>query len=141
MGELRKTLAFLREEFDIRLARVRERMSELGLDGLILHTPENICYLCGYHSPGYYFVQVLVIPARAQPVLITRALEQKNAEALSWLEKDRRIGYLDTDNPVVVIVGTLRDLGLERGRLGFELSGFSFFPSRPCSSPTTATRC
>lgn len=123
---IRKQLAFSREEYQDRLKRIRKTMAEKGVDALMLHTPENICYASGYHTPGYYFVQVFVIPAAKDPFLVTRRLELGNAYAFSWIPDDHAIGYLDTDNPADIIAGELKKRGLDKGRLGMEMSGYSF---------------
>ena len=127
--EIEKNLAFTREEYLGRVERVRARMKERDLDALLLHTPENICYLSGFHTSGYYFVQVLIVPADRAPVFIVRALEKQNVDAWSWLADDQAIGYMDYDNPADIVFGALSDLDLARGgRLGFEMDGYSFIP-------------
>ena len=126
--EIRKSLAFTREEYLGRVERVRKRMKERGLDALLLHTPENICYLSGFQTSGYYFVQVLVVPANTDPVFVVRELEKRNAEAWSWLADDQVIGYMDYDNPADIVSAVVSDLGLAGGRLGFEMDGYSFLP-------------
>ena len=34
-------------------------MATAGIDALVLHGPENIYYLSGYQTPGYYFYLAL----------------------------------------------------------------------------------
>jgi hypothetical protein len=58
----RQNLAFPPAEYCDRLTRVRRTMAAQEMDGLILHSPENICYLSGFHTPGYYWLQFLAIP-------------------------------------------------------------------------------
>lgn len=125
---IQKKLAFTVAEYKRRLGRVRAAMAEKGLDALLLHTPENICYVSGFHTPGYYFPQVLIVPREGDPLLVTRRLETRNADASSWLEPERVIGYLDTDNPASVFADEMKKRGLDRGRIGIEKSGYSFLP-------------
>lgn len=127
MSEIKKTLAFTPEEYKGRLARVQATMAAQGLDGLIVHTPENICYLSGFHTSGYYFLQIMLVPAKGDPLLILRSHERMNVQAFSWLALDRAIGYVDTDHPVDVVVRALDQLRLTKGRLGVDRIGF-FFP-------------
>lgn len=128
MSQIKKTLAFPVEEYKGRLDRVRKRMAEKGLDGLVVTTPENICYLSGYHTSGYYFVQVLLVALDREPMLVARLFEQRNIDAYSWLERGRHgVAYTDADDPMQKIARTLADLGLERGRIGVDLSSF-FLP-------------
>ena len=126
--EIQKNLAFTREEYLGRVDRVRARMKEKGLDALLIHTPENICYLSGFQTSGYYFVQVLIVPVDKDPVFIVRALEKQNVDAWSWLAGEQAIGYMDYDNPADIVFKALSDLGLAKGRLGFEMDGYSFIP-------------
>jgi len=36
-------------------------MAEKDLAALLLTTPENICYVSGYQTPGYYYLQALIV--------------------------------------------------------------------------------
>ena len=125
---IRKDLAFTQEEYTGRLERVRKSMADKGLDGLFIHGPENICYLSGYHTPGYYFIQAMLVCMDRDPVLVTRYLEQTNAHAYAWMDEQCFVAYRDTDDPIATIIGQLKALGLDKGRLGIEMSGYSFLP-------------
>src|SRR5439155_1411608 len=46
-GAMQKDLPFSREEYRTRLMNVRQDIAARGLDGLLVHTPENIYYLTG----------------------------------------------------------------------------------------------
>jgi Xaa-Pro dipeptidase len=125
--QIRPDLAFSPEEYRGRLSRLRKTMAVRDLDGLLVHTPENICYVSGHHTPGYYYMQVLIIPREGDPMLVLRRLEQLGTEANSWLGSDRVVPYDDTDNPIKTVVRTLGEMKLDRGRLGVEKSGW-FLP-------------
>ena len=125
---LRQTLSFTVDEYKDRLERVRGRMADAGIDALIVSTPENICYLSGYRTVGYYYLQVLVVTVNRDPVLVMRLFELRNAHAFAWLDHGDLLPYNDTENPVDVIAGVIRDLGLAKGRLGVEKSFCSFLP-------------
>lgn len=43
-------LPFPKEEFDARLRQARKEMQQQGLDALLLTSPADIFYLCGYHT-------------------------------------------------------------------------------------------
>ena len=60
---LTKRMPFELSEYRQRLEKCQEMMREKGLDLLLVHTPENIFYLCGYHSAGYYMYNCLVVHA------------------------------------------------------------------------------
>jgi Xaa-Pro dipeptidase len=125
--KIQRDLAFTPEEYRSRLEHVRTTMAARDLDALLVHTPENICYLSGHHTPGYYYMQVLLIPREGEPMLVLRRLEQRGTEATSWLAQDRVVPYDDTDNPIGAVVRTLGEMKLDHGRLAVEKSGW-FLP-------------
>jgi Xaa-Pro dipeptidase len=125
--QLEKTLAFPKAEYQERLRRIRERMAKQNLSGMLLHTPENICYISGHQTPGYYYTQMLIVPMDREPVIVTRLFEQRNVDAFSWLPRAQSLAYKDTENPIAVIAATVSDFGMNTGRLGIEMSGF-FLP-------------
>ena len=119
-----RTLAFSNEEYQGRVERVRGALADRGLEALLLFVPESLCYLTGFQTPGYYFVQALIIPGQGSPKLVTRYLEQANAIAFSWLDRGALVAYLDHHDPIDSLIGVLRDLGLDDARLGIEKQGF-----------------
>src|SRR5262249_11337190 len=119
-AQVKKELVFSTEEFTGRVAKMRERLEQRGVAGMLVHTPENIYYLTGYQTPGYYTYQALLVPtaAAASPVLLVRRLEESNVRALSWL--DTRRVYTDTEDPVDLTATVVRESGLADRQLGIE---------------------
>jgi Xaa-Pro dipeptidase len=115
---IERDLPFPVEEFQARLARVRQALSRQRLDALLVTTPENIYYLSGYQTPGYYCYQCLIVPAGQDPIHITRCQEETNVKARSWIE--RSTSYLDQEDPVELTAATFGELGLARARIGIE---------------------
>lgn len=113
-----KELAFSISEFEHRLAKVREQMKLRELDVLLVSTPENIFYLSGYQTPGYYCTQCLVVPLQGDPIHLTRGTEETNARMLSWLTRTN--SYMDHERPVDLFAQTLKDDGFARARIGLE---------------------
>lgn len=93
----RERLPFSTEEYRERLGKVRAAMQEAGVESLLLTAPENIYYLTGYHTLGYFTFQMLIVPLSQEPILLTRHLNVENALATSWL--GRVEGYRDTEDP------------------------------------------
>src|SRR5690606_39294750 len=74
------TPKFPASEFEGRLRRLQSAMAEQGLKLCLIHTPENICYLTGHETPGYYVYQCLIVPVEGAPVLVLRETEVAHAE-------------------------------------------------------------
>ena len=117
-------LAFSKAEYQERLERLQAVMREQGLDALLLLVPESLCYLTGFQTPGYYYLQALVVPANGDPRLITRYLEKGNAFAFSWLDPECFVTYLDHEDPVERVCTEMQQLSVYRGRIGIEKKGF-----------------
>jgi Xaa-Pro aminopeptidase len=120
----RDDLIFSMSEFGRRLAAVRAELAERALDGLIVTTPENLFYLSGHQTPGYYYFQALVLPSEGEPFMVTRLLEDTNVQSRTWLELSRP--YADTEDPVTVLRYALDEFGLSAKRLGYEKHSWFF---------------
>ncbi|MER9606798.1 aminopeptidase P family N-terminal domain-containing protein [Mesorhizobium sp. M0243] len=77
--------AFTTEEFKTRVAQVQSEMSVRGIDILLLHAPENIYYLTGHQTSGYFAYQTVVLAQTGDPQLLLRFLEKGNVDEYSWL--------------------------------------------------------
>lgn len=121
-----KDLPFPMEEFEARYKRVREKLADQNLDGLILTSPENIYYVSGYGNRGYYVFQALVVSTNDEPFLVIRKFEIPNVERLSWVE--RVVTYEDTVSPIEVLANSIANFSSSRARFGLELSSW-FLPA------------
>ena len=109
---------FPKEEFERRLAAVRQGMAEKGLDALLQFSPANLFYLTGYNTAGFNNWQCLVVPMTGNPVLVLRLLERPIALATSWTDSIET--YQDHEEPEAAVARTLSDLGLSNASLGAE---------------------
>lgn len=109
---------FPKEEFEARLAKVRQGMQEKGLDALLQFSPANLFYLTGYNTAGFNNWQCLVVPMTGDPVLVLRLLERPIALATSWTDSIET--YQDHEEPEAAVARTLSDLGLSNASLGAE---------------------
>ena len=117
--------AFPAAEFEARLARVRSALAEKGLDAAVLTGPENIFYLTGQQTPGYYTFQCLILPAEGEPVFLLRQLEVPNFLRNSYLESYEAYG--DGTTPAGLVVDALKKRGLVAKRVAIEKGGW-FLP-------------
>ena len=121
-----RRLAFKPEEYQRRYDLVLDNMKGAKLDALLVHSPENITYLTGYETPGYYGYHCLVIARGEQPVLVGRRIEiLTNVPEFSWLTSTAIVE--DHRTPVDVTAGVIEKLGMARRKIGVEKSGW-FFP-------------
>ncbi|STW08106.1 creatinase [Klebsiella grimontii] len=117
--------AFSADEYAQRIRRTRERLSSAGVDVMIVTGPENIFWLTGQQTPGYYTFQALLLPVEGDPVFVIRQLEYFNFIANTFIS-DAAI-YQDGDNPVDFLVAMLQQRGWLNKRIGLDKRGW-FLP-------------
>ncbi len=122
MHEPKIDLPFTLEEYTGRLEEVRAQLDARDLDALMVYWPENIYYLTGYDSLGYFSYQVLIIPKTAEPFAVVRRLERQNVINATWL--DECYVYQDGESPVEATIKALKGRGLANKKLGIELDGY-----------------
>lgn len=120
----RDDLVFPMAEYERRLQELRERMAQQDLDLVITNTPENICYLTGFESPGHYYFNAVLVPREGEPVAVPRLLEESGYEALTWMEALRP--YEDFEDPVQKTHDTLAEFGWLDKRIGYEKNCWFF---------------
>jgi Xaa-Pro dipeptidase len=112
------------EEYRRRYARAVRLMDEEGLDALLLTHELNVRYFTGYltilwESRFRSLVALLPRDVEKGPTLILPGQETGNALGTSWVPD--RILYPDQEPIVPHLLQSIRDKGLERGRIGMEL--------------------
>lgn len=125
---VRSEMAFDVAEYRSRLDRVRASMAQKGLDAILVTSPENICYVAGYRTVGYYYIQALLVTMDADPVLVTRLFEQRNIDAFSWLNREECVAYRDIEDPIETIANLIRSRAGGALRLGIEKTYLTFLP-------------
>lgn len=99
-------------EYDRRLAALQARLRAEGAEALLLTGPENIFWMTGRQTAGYFAFQALVVAATGAPRLLVRQLEETGARAATYL---RRIDtWQDGEDPVTALGHMLRDMGVTR---------------------------
>lgn len=110
------------------MAALRKAMAAAELEALITFSPENIYYVTGHDSPGYYFYQACIITQRELPVNILRRIETTNTLWHSWSR--RVVSYEDRQDPVEATLAALEQLGVASKRVGIESENFFITPGR-----------
>jgi Xaa-Pro dipeptidase len=116
---------FTEDEFDRRIAAARDVAAARGIDVLVLTGPENIFYLTGHQTPGYYTFQCLLLPVEGEPLFLIRQLEALNCRANSFIERIET--YQDDQQPSEALVTMLRRLGWVEKGVAIEKKGW-FLP-------------
>lgn len=110
------------EEFERRIAAAREVMHAKGFDLLLTTGAENIFYLSGQQTPGYYMFQCLAVPADGPCFLINRALESPNALLQSVVTDIH--GYTDDADPALAVAELLKSRGWQGKRVAIDRNGW-----------------
>ena len=117
--------AFPKAEYDGRVARARALLQAAGIDVMIVTGPENIFYLTGQQTPGYYTFQALVLPVDGEPAFVVRQLEYFNFIANTFISSAQVYG--DGDQPVNFLVNVIKQRGWSSKRIGIDKRGW-FLP-------------
>ena len=110
--------AFSQQEFDNRIARVREKMAVIGVDLLLVDCVEHMAYLFGY-VPHAAIYQVALLPLAGEPLAVVRALDFATFSEQSWVTG--HVCFADTEDPVEVLAQTCRQRGWDKAKIGIEL--------------------
>lgn len=105
----------------------REMLNKYQLDALVTMSPENITYITGAYIPTQVTVRsrkvIHIMTRNADPLVIVVNIEEPIMRSQSWMAQESIISYNEfTQNPVLIAIEKLKELGGERGRLGFEMS-------------------
>ncbi|MGW4732188.1 M24 family metallopeptidase [Streptomyces shenzhenensis] len=109
---------FPADEYDRRLAALCATLKSEELDAVVVHTPENVCYLSGHATPGYYTYQCLIVTAGGEVAVLTRQTETVNARETTHL--DRIEGFADSADPLRATADLLAELAPGATAVGLE---------------------
>ncbi|RWK76736.1 Xaa-Pro peptidase family protein [Mesorhizobium sp.] len=88
--------AFTTEEYRVRVAGLRRKMAERGMDALLVLEEANLNYLTGYAGYSAYVPQAaLVLQDDEDPWLIMRELDIHGASVEAYLPESRILSYAE----------------------------------------------
>ena len=115
-------LHFTREEYARRLAATKAAIAAAGLDGLLLFKIEDMYWLTGVDTDGYYVFSAMLVKPDGHVEFLTRRVDYANVVYSSIIE-NCRIWDERADTPrSAAIKAMLSDLGLKGKRLGVQLN-------------------
>lgn len=112
------SLPFTQAEYDSRLLAVQSQMVKAGHDLLILNDPENIYYLSGFRTVGFYSYMALLVPASGNAVHVNRLIEMATLQGTSCVEE--RVLFPDTEDPLSATARTIADNGWDQARIAID---------------------
>ena len=113
---------FSTTEYENRQQRARKALVEAGFDAILLFAPESQYWLCGYDSFGFAMFQCLVLTAKGELHLLTRAPDLRQARHTSTLDEDRIHIWHEVEgaDPAASLCRLLESLGVASGHIGYE---------------------
>ena len=114
------TIYFSREEFAERQARVRAKLSELGLAGMLLFKIEDMYWLTGFDTQGWKIFHAMYIGVNGELTHITRSADVANIEYSSVCD-DVHLWVDSVDNsPFNAVREVLERFNLKGKRIGVQ---------------------
>lgn len=119
-------------EYARRIARTRAAMAAAGIDALFVTDPSNQAWLTGYDGWSFYVHQGVILTMEGEPLWWGRHMDSLGALRTCWIGRDSIHGYADSyvqstvRHPMQDLARLLRDLGLERARLGVEMENYYY---------------
>jgi Xaa-Pro aminopeptidase len=118
------------DEYLGRVARAQELMAESELDALLVSSKENVVYFSGIQTIGWeskHRPLAVIVPrekSKAVVMVLADSLVQVARET-SWVDELRPWGGWrikdSPGSPIESVVQSIAELGLESGKIGFEL--------------------
>ncbi len=126
-------MLFERGEYLDRLSIVKSRMSEKGIDLLLVASPANQFYLTGYDGWSFYTPQMVVVTLdHEEPIWFGRKMDAVGAEFTVFMDHGRIVPYDDSfvasteKHPMHALVGLIRENGWDRARIGVEMDDYYY---------------
>ena len=87
--------AFEKEEYEIRISKVRKSMDEKNIEVLIVTDPSNMAWLTGYDGWSFYVHQCVVLSLEDEPFWYGRGMDTNGAKLTVFMQHENIIGYPD----------------------------------------------
>ena len=124
--------AFPSSEYDDRLKRVREAMSQRGLDAMVVGDPANMNWLTGFDAWSFYVPQIMVISLERGPVWIGREMDAGAAALTTYMEPENVVPYPEDlvqrpgTHASEFMAGWMKSNGFARDTIGYESDVYYF---------------
>ncbi len=115
-------LPFTVEEYRSRLARVQKEITARGVDVLMVTHLENIYYLTGYRTIGFYSFMALFVQPAGDPTHFGRFIEKSSLQGSAWID-DLEL-HQDTEAYIDACTRIIKERGWDRGTIGIDKSAW-----------------
>ena len=123
-----KDLWFSPEEYQNRIAKVKQDMTARELDYLFLFQPESVTYLTGFFTRGYGSFQFAILPLDGDPMIVCRDVEEYYVDT-TFAFSDRLL-WTDSDDKNWIMHDAVRRAGGLKARLGVEKAAWQLNAAR-----------
>jgi Xaa-Pro aminopeptidase len=120
-------LPFSKEEYGKRLEKITQRITEEGLEAIILTRAQNINWVAGYRAAVMNWtlpLLPLIITKEGEMRFITRVIESATAD--TQLAPNPR-KYKDHEDPYAILAELVKECGVEAGAIGVEEAFMTVF--------------
>jgi len=124
---------FERSEYQQRIKKTKEAMSERGVDVLVVSQPANMNYLTGYDGWSFYVHQcVLVALDQDEPMWLGRGMDGNGARLTTYLAEENIRQYADdyvqslVKHPMHFVADVIKEKGWDKKAVGVEMDQFYF---------------
>ena len=90
---MRVSKVFDKSEYDNRLQRVRQALSDRGLDAIVVGDPANMNWLTGYDAWSFYVPQIMVVSLDRDPVWSGREMDAGAAFLTTYMDEADVVPY------------------------------------------------
>jgi Xaa-Pro dipeptidase len=119
---------FSREEFDGRQTQARQKLGQIGLDGLLIFKIEDMYWLCGLDTDGFCIFHCLFLGLNGELTHVSRPADLANLKYSSICE-DVRIWVDREGNPKSqAIKDMLESHGMRGKRIGIQIDTMGLTP-------------
>lgn len=112
------------------ITRLKRRIADQSLDAIIAASPENVTYVSGFVVPSQSLMRwrhaAVIVTADGRISMVAIDMEATTVKAHAGID-DLRIYREFTDDPMDKLGDALKDLKLDRGKIGIELE---FLPAK-----------
>jgi Xaa-Pro aminopeptidase len=112
------------------ISRLRKRIDAESLDAIVASSPENVTYISGFVVPSQSLMRwrhaAVIVTADGRISMVAIDMEATTVKAHAGID-DLRIYREFTDEPMDKLAESIRDLKLDRGKIGVEME---FLPAK-----------